>query len=155
MTRAGYYLEFVQDNQSVSRKAGTVRGLHYQAPPFAQAKLMRVVKGAILDVAVDFRRGSPTFGQWVAERLTAENRAQLLIPRGFLHGFVTLEDDTIVIYKVDAAYDSKADAAIRYDDPDIGVEWGVSAEAAILSDKDLSAPFLRDVESPFVFGEKF
>ncbi len=155
MAQAELHAEFVQDNQSVSRSMNTVRGLHYQAPPSAQAKLVRVVKGAILDVAVDFRRGSPTFGEWVAEELSAENRTQLLIPRGFLHGFIALEDDTVVIYKVDAGYDPKADAAVRFDDPDLGIDWGIPTGDAILSEKDRAAPLLRDVSSPFIFGEEY
>ncbi|MEM1299217.1 MAG: dTDP-4-dehydrorhamnose 3,5-epimerase [Pseudomonadota bacterium] len=149
MADAGFDNTWVQDNQSASVAKGTVRGLHYQAPPSAQAKLVRVLKGAVLDVAVDVRRGSPTFGKWVREELSAANGAQLLIPRGFLHGFVTLEDDTEVAYKVDAFFDPVADGAVRFDDPDLAVDWGLSPDTAILSDKDAGAPLLADWTSPF------
>lgn len=149
MAEAGLAHDWVQDNQSFSASAGTVRGLHYQAPPFAQAKLVRVVHGEILDVAVDVRRGSPNYGQWVAEVLSAENGAQLLVPRGFLHGFVTQAPDTQVLYKVDAPYNGEADGAVRFDDPDLGVDWGIEASDAVLSDKDAAAPLLADWTSPF------
>src|SRR4249919_791123 len=109
MAEAGLALDFIQDNESLSAQKGTLRGLHYQAPPFAQAKLVRVVRGAILDVAVDARRGSPSFGRWVAEEISAANGAQILVPRGFLHGFLTLTPDTQVIYKVDNPYDAASD----------------------------------------------
>lgn len=149
MADAGLDHAWVQDNQSYSKAKGTIRGLHYQAPPFAQAKLVRVVSGAILDVAVDVRRGSATYGQWVAEALSAEDGAQLLIPRGFLHGFVTLSTDAMVLYKVDAPYNAEADGAVRFDDPDLGVDWGLDPGTAVLSDKDAAAPFLADWTSPF------
>jgi dTDP-4-dehydrorhamnose 3,5-epimerase len=149
----GLDLAFVQDNESMSRRAGTLRGLHYQAPPFAQAKLVRAARGAVLDVAVDARRGSPTFGRWAAEILSAENGAQLLAPRGFLHGFLTLEDDTVVCYKVDNPYDAAADGAVAWDDPDIGIDWrlgrGGLPPSPILSPKDAAAPRLADWTSPF------
>ena len=125
MKAAGLDVAFIQDNESLSAQKGTLRGLHYQAPPFAQAKLVRVGKGAILDVAVDARRGSPTFGRWVAEEISAENGAQILVPRGFLHGFVTLTADTLVIYKVDNVYDAASDGSVAWNDADIGVDWGV------------------------------
>jgi dTDP-4-dehydrorhamnose 3,5-epimerase len=150
LAEAGLALDFVQDNESLSAQAGTLRGLHYQAPPFAQAKLVRVVRGAILDVAVDARRGSPTYGRWVAEEISAANGAQILVPRGFLHGFVTLTDDTIVIYKVDSVYDAASDGAVVWNDADIGIEWGV--EKVVLSDKDARAPAFRDWASPFEYG---
>ncbi len=149
----GLDLDFVQDNESLSAKAGTLRGLHYQAPPHAQAKLVRVVRGAIRDVAVDARRGSPTFGQWMAVELTAKTGAQLLVPRGFLHGFVTLEDATHVLYKVDGVFDAPSDGAVAWNDPDLAVDWGVAADAVILSDKDRRAPAFADWSSPFVYGE--
>lgn len=153
MAEAGLGLGFVQDNESLSAKAGTLRGLHYQAPPHAQAKLVRVVRGAIRDVAVDARRGSPTFGKWVAVELTAENGAQLLVPRGFLHGFVTLEDATHVLYKVDGAFDAASDGSVAWDDPDLGIDWAVDPDALTLSDKDRAAPGFADWQSPFVYGE--
>ena len=152
MAGAGLDLGFVQDNESLSARAGTLRGLHYQAPPFAQAKLVRVAKGAIRDVAVDVRRGSPTYGAWVAEELSAENGAQLLVPRGFLHGFVTLTEDALVLYKVDNPYDAASDGGVRWDDPDIGVDWGLGSMPPVLSDKDARAPALRDWTSPFEYG---
>lgn len=145
-------INFVQDNESLSAKAGTLRGLHYQAPPFAQAKLVRVAKGAILDVAVDARRGSPTYGRWVAEEISAENGAQILVPHGFLHGFLTLTDDTLVIYKVDNIYNAGADGGVRWNDPDISIDWGVTAEGLTLSDKDQRAPLFKDWQSPFEYG---
>jgi dTDP-4-dehydrorhamnose 3,5-epimerase len=152
MAEGGLQVRFVQDNESLSAAAGTLRGLHCQAPPFAQAKLLRVARGAIRDVAVDARRGSPTYGRWVAEELSAENGAQIFIPRGFLHGFVTLTDDTLVLYKVDNGYDAASDGGVRWNDPDVGVDWGVAAEGLTLSDKDRRAPFFRDWVSPFEYG---
>lgn len=149
MAEAGLDVAFVQDNQSHSAAAGTVRGLHYQRPPYAQGKLVRVARGRILDVAVDVRRGSPTYGRWVAEELSAENGAQLWVPRGFLHGFITLEPDTDVIYKVDAPYAADCDGAVRFDDPDLAIEWGIDPSAAVLSAKDAAAPHFRDFVTPF------
>ena len=151
MAEAGLAYDWVQDNHSYSVAVGTVRGLHYQAPPSAQAKLVRVARGAVLDVAVDIRRGSPTYGHWVAEELTAENGAQLLVPRGFLHGFVTRAPETEVLYKVDALYDGPAEGAVRFDDPDLAVDWGIDPGDAVLSDKDAAAPFLADWQSPFTW----
>lgn len=151
MAEAGFEIDFVQDNHSYSADVGTVRGLHYQRPPMAQAKLVRVARGAILDVAVDVRRGSPTFGEWVAEELSAENGRQLFVPEGFLHGFVTLQPDTDVIYKVSAFYAPECDGAVRYDDPDLAIDWGAAAKSAVLSDKDAAAPAFRDFETPFVY----
>jgi dTDP-4-dehydrorhamnose 3,5-epimerase len=152
LAEAGIGVGFVQDNESLSAQRGTLRGLHYQAPPFAQTKLVRVGKGAILDVAVDARRGSPTYGQWVAEELTSDNGLQLLVPRGFLHGFVTLTDDTLVIYKVDSLYDAGSDGAVIWNDADIGIDWGFAESEAVLSDKDRKAPGFRDWVSPFEYG---
>jgi dTDP-4-dehydrorhamnose 3,5-epimerase len=152
MAAAGLDLAFVQDNESFSARAGTVRGLHYQAPPFAQAKLVRVAQGAIRDVAVDVRRGSPTFGRWVAEELSAENGLQLLVPRGFLHGFVTLADDTLVLYKCDNPFDPASDAGVLWSDPDLAIDWGLPEDAAVLSDKDRGQPAFRDWTSPFEHG---
>ena len=151
MAAAGLDFAFVQDNESLSARAGTLRGLHYQAPPFAQAKLVRVAQGAIRDVAVDVRRGSPTYGRWVAEEISAENGAQILVPRGFLHGFVTLTEDTLVIYKVDNPYDAASDGGVAWSDPDLGVDWGLPADAAVLSDKDRGQPAFRDWTSPFEY----
>ncbi len=114
---------------------------------------MRVARGAVLDVAVDARRGSPTFGRWVAEELSAANGAQLLVPRGFLHGYLTLTDDALVLYKVDNPYDAASDGAVAWDDPDLRIDWGIDPAEAILSDKDRRAPRLRDWTSPFAWGE--
>jgi dTDP-4-dehydrorhamnose 3,5-epimerase len=153
MDAAGLGHAFVQDNESLSVAPGTLRGLHYQAPPFAQAKLVRVVRGAIRDVVVDARRGSPRFGRWVAEDIDAEGGAQILVPKGFLHGFLTLSADSQVLYKVDAPYDAASDGAVAWDDPDLGIDWGVAPEAVILSEKDRAAPHWRTWTSPFTFGE--
>ncbi len=150
MAAHGLDFDFVQDNHSRSARAGTVRGLHFQRPPDAQAKLVRVVRGAVWDVAVDVRCGSPHYGQWVRERLSAENGAQLLIPRGFLHGFATLEPETDVLYKVDAFYAPESDGAVRFDDPDLDIDWGIAGEA-VLSRKDAAAPAFADFVSPFTF----
>ena len=139
----------VQDNESFTAKKGTLRGLHFQQNPMAQAKIVRVVTGAVLDVAVDLRKGSPTYLQWVAVELTAENHRQFYIPRGFAHGFVTLTDNVTFCYKVDNLYSKECDRSVRFDDPAIGVDWGVSDP--ILSDKDLKAPKLADSDCNFVY----
>lgn len=149
LAKEGIIAAFMQDNQSLSLKKGTVRGLHYQAPPFAQAKLVRVLKGAILDVAVDARKGSPTYGRHVKVRLDDEAGAQLFVPIGFLHGFVTLAADTMVAYKVDAPYDREADGAVLWSDPALGIEWGVSVGEATVSKKDAAAPTFARFQSPF------
>lgn len=146
---AGIAADFVQDNHSYSAKPGTVRGLHFQAPPHAQAKLVRVLRGAIIDVAVDARKGSPTFGQWVKAELSAENGRQIFVPKGFLHGFITLEPDTEVAYKVDAFYDAASDGSVKWDDPDLGIDWGVAVSGACLSTKDAAAPSWKAFASPF------
>jgi dTDP-4-dehydrorhamnose 3,5-epimerase len=148
----GMDYDFVQDNHSVSARVNTVRGLHFQAPPHAQAKLVRCGRGRLFDVAVDIRKGSPTFGQWVGVELSAENGRQLMIPAGFLHGFATRAPDTEIIYKCTDYYAPAADGAVRYDDPAIGIDWGLSGDA-ILSDKDRAAPFLADFDSPFTFED--
>ena len=145
--KAGLDLVFVQDNHSYSTSAGVLRGLHYQLPPFAQDKLVRVVRGAILDVAVDLRRQSPTYRHWVSLVVSAEAGNQIFVPKGFAHGFVTLEDDTEVIYKVTAPYDRASDRAIRYDDPEIGIEWPALDGQYQLSAKDLAAPSLAGAEA--------
>lgn len=146
---AGIALDFVQDNHSYSAPRGVLRGLHYQLPPFAQDKLVRVIRGAIFDVAVDIRKGSPTFGQWCAVRLSAADWNQLLVPKGFAHGFVTLEPETEVIYKVTNPYSPAHDRSIRYDDPQIGIIWPMAASQFQLSDKDRTAPRLAQAD---VFG---
>ena len=142
MEEVGLFYNFVQDNHSMSSVKGTLRGIHFQKGDKAQAKLVRCVKGAVLDVAVDLRHDSSTYKQWVAVELSAENFKQLLIPRGFGHGFVTLTDEVEFLYKADNYYAPEADGGIRWNDPDIGVEWGV--ENPILSEKDKKNPLLRD-----------
>ena len=137
-------VSFVQDNQAMNVRTGTVRGLHAQADPFAQGKLVRCVAGSIFDVAVDARRGSPNFGEWVGVMLSAEQGNQLWIPPGFLHGYCTLEDDCLVAYKVTAYYSREHSRGVRWDDPDIGIAWPVSAENAILSDADRNWPALKN-----------
>ena len=148
----GIDIDFVQDNHSLSREKGTVRGLHFQTPPHAQAKLVRCGRGALLDVAVDIRRGSPSFGQWVAEELSYENGRQLLVPVGFAHGFVTLAPDTEIIYKCSDYYAPDCDRALQFDDPEIGIDWGIDRGTALLSDKDAAAPPLSGLDLPFVYG---
>ena len=147
----GVKIEFVQDNHSLSQKVGTVRGLHFQSPPHAQDKLVRCGRGRLFDVAVDIRRGSPTYGQWTGAELSFENGRQLLVPAGFLHGFVTREPDTEIIYKCSDYYAPECDGAVRFDDPDIGIDWGLDDAEPILSEKDARAPLLKDFESPFVW----
>ncbi|WP_213979716.1 dTDP-4-dehydrorhamnose 3,5-epimerase [Sphingomonas sp. dw_22] len=144
----GISIDWVQDNQSLSAEPGTVRGLHFQAPPFAQAKLVRVLRGAIFDVAVDIRRGSPSYGQWVGLELSSEKFNQLLIPAGFAHGFMTLTPDVEVLYKVDAPYARECEGAIRWNDPELAIEWPASVEP-VLSAKDAEAPGFAGFESPF------
>jgi dTDP-4-dehydrorhamnose 3,5-epimerase len=149
--QAGIAIDWVQDNQSYSADAFTLRGLHYQEPPFAQDKLVRVLRGRILDVAVDIRQGSPTFGQSVSLELSADAFNQILVPAGFAHGFLTLEPDTEVFYKVSAAYSRDHDRSIRYDDPAIGIDWPLAGQRPILSAKDEDAPSLEAANSPFVY----
>ncbi len=148
MASHGLHNDFVQDNHSLSERAGTLRGLHYQAPPHAQAKLVRCGRGRLFDVAVDIRQGSPTYGKWFGIELTFENGKQLLIPEGFLHGFVTREPQTEIIYKCTDYYEPASDGAVRFDDPDLGIDWALT-EPAVLSDKDAAAPHLRDIAPPF------
>ncbi|MBO9436758.1 dTDP-4-dehydrorhamnose 3,5-epimerase [Ruegeria sp. R13_0] len=140
---------FVQDNRSVSSAVGTVRGLHFQAPPRAQTKLVRCGRGRLFDVAVDIRKDSPTFGRWIAEELSSENGRMMLVPAGFAHGFMTLEPDTEIIYKCSDIYAPETEGAIRWDDPDIGINWPLDMATPQLSDKDKKAPFLRDMATPF------
>ncbi|MCB9849819.1 MAG: dTDP-4-dehydrorhamnose 3,5-epimerase [Phycisphaerales bacterium] len=145
----GIDLEFVQDNQSLSATPGVLRGLHYQLPPKAQDKLVRVVRGAIRDVALDIRLDSPTFGKHVITEISAENWHQVLVPIGFAHGFVTLEPDTEVIYKVTADYAPELERGIMWNDPALGIDWGVSADAVILSERDKKHPQLSDATDLF------
>jgi dTDP-4-dehydrorhamnose 3,5-epimerase len=153
LAEAGIGDALVQENHSYSAVRGTVRGLHFQAPPFAQAKLVRVLRGAVFDVAVDIRRGSPTYGRHVAAVLSRDNWTQLYVPAGFAHGFCTLEPDTEVLYKLDAAYAPQAEGGLAWDDPDLGIDWPVATADAVLSDKDRVYPRLKDLDSPFVHEE--
>ena len=152
LAAAGFHVRFVQDNHSFSAQKGVLRGLHFQRPPTPQGKLVRCTRGAILDVAVDIREGSPTYGQHVAMELSAENWRQLWVPRGFAHGFVTLTEDVEVLYKVDGEYDPATDAGIAWDDPDLDIAWPVPPGGPVLSDKDRKAPRLRDIAPPFPRG---
>lgn len=150
MADAGLDYDWVQDNHSLSRTPGTLRGLHFQAPPHGQAKLVRCGQGSLYDVAVDARRGSPTYGEWVGVDLTAQNGRQLLIPVGFLHGFVTREPDTEVIYKCSDYYAPECDGAVRYDSLDI--DWSIKGKAPMLSEKDAAAQSFSEFDSPFQYG---
>ena len=149
LTEAGIDMDFIQDNQSLSVDVGVLRGLHFQLPPFAQDKLVRVVRGRILDVAVDIRRSSPTFGKHVAVEISAEAFNQILVPAGFAHGFVTLEPNTEVIYKVTNYYAPECDRGILWSDPALGIDWPVTADSVILSDKDTKQPLLADAPDLF------
>jgi dTDP-4-dehydrorhamnose 3,5-epimerase len=151
LRESGVNSRFVQDNQSHSKSAGTLRGFHFQAPPGAQAKLVSVLRGRILDVAVDIRSGSPTFGRHVFTELSAENGVQLYVPVGFAHAFVTLEDDVLVMYKVDHYYAPEHDRGICWNDPDIAFPWPFPASRMLMSDKDRHHPFLKDIVSPFAY----
>jgi dTDP-4-dehydrorhamnose 3,5-epimerase len=146
---------WVQDNHSYSAAAGVLRGLHYQASPFAQDKLVRVVRGAIWDVAVDIRHDSPHFGKWVALEVSAKLWNQILVPKGFAHGFITLEPDTEVVYKVTSPYSHPHDRGIRWDDPAIGVAWPLNGREPVLSGKDKIAPLLKDAAADFKFGVSY
>jgi len=146
---AGLVYDLIQDNHSLSVDPGVVRGLHYQMNPKAQTKIVRVTRGAIFDVAIDIRQGSPTFGQWVSEILTAENGRQLIVPKGFAHGFCTLVPNTEVMYKVDEFYSPEHDRGIRWNDPDLNISWPY--DNLILSDKDRNAPTLKEAENNFVY----
>ena len=151
MADIGIDTVFVQDNQSFTAQKGTLRGIHFQNHPMSQAKLVRVTRGAVLDVAVDLRKGSPTYKQWTGTELSAENKRMLYIPQGFGHGFVTLTDDVEFCYKVDNLYSKEHDRGIRFNDPAIGVEWGV--ENPVLSQKDTTSPMLEDSDCNFIYGE--
>ena len=143
---------FVQDNESKS-SYGVLRGLHYQKPPFTQSKLVRVVKGSVLDVAVDIRKGSPTFGKYVAVELTEDNHRQFFVPRGFAHGFSVLSETAVFQYKCDNFYAPKSEGAIAWNDPDIGIDWRIPADKVLLSAKDANHPLLKDAELVFDYGE--
>lgn len=145
---AGIDVSFVQDNQSLSQK-GTLRGLHAQADPYAQGKLVRVIKGRVIDVAVDIRKASETYGQHVAVELNEDNHRMLWVPPGFLHGFVTLEDDTIFTYKVTSLYNKESEFGVAWNDPELNINWGIAPEEIILSEKDKLLPLFRDFTSPF------
>lgn len=149
LAEVGIVADFVQDNHSLSAERGVVRGLHYQIAPMAQAKLIRVVRGAILDVAVDIRRGSPTFGHHVTEVLSAENWKQVFVPVGFAHGFATLEAGTEVIYKVTSDYSPTHERGIRWNDPKLGIDWTIAADQAVLSPRDLVHPMFDDAADLF------
>ena len=151
---AGISLDFCQDNQSFSRPKGTLRGMHFQAPPFAQTKLVRCLRGRIFDVAVDIRRASPTFGKWVGLELSAENGKQLLIPKGYAHAFLTLEPDCEIAYKVDAYYSAECDGGVAWDDPAIGIDWPLEGGSPVLSDKDQVLPRLGDLTVDFPYDGK-
>ena len=148
---AGITARFVQDNQSFSAKRGTIRGLHFQMPPAAQAKLVRVLHGSVYDVAVDLRTGSPTYGRWVGETLTADGGEQLFVPRGFAHAFCTLQPDTVVAYKVDEFYAPASDSGLIWNDPALAIEWPVAPSDVVLSDKDLKLGRFADFVSPFTY----
>lgn len=150
----GYKINFCQDNESKSSK-GVLRGLHYQLPPHAQTKLVRVISGRVLDVAVDIRKGSPTFGKYVAVELSAENKRQLLVPRGFAHGFVVLENDTVFAYKVDNYYSPECDRGISFDDESLNINWILNKEELNLSAKDTKQPKLNETNDLFEFGVNY
>lgn len=151
-TEGGIDIKFVQDNQSKS-SFGVIRGLHYQLQPFAQTKLVRVLDGKILDVAIDIRKGSPHFGQSFSIELSSENKKQLLIPAGFAHGFSVLSETAVVLYKCDRFYNKESEAGIRFDDPALGIDWGIPKGQEIVSEKDLQLPYLKDCNHNFVFGK--
>ena len=143
-------VSFVQDNESKSSK-GVLRGLHFQKPPFAQAKLVRCIEGSVLDVAVDIRKESPTYGKHVTVKLSGENKRQLFVPRGFAHGFAVLSETAIFAYKVDNTYEPQYDAGIKYDDKELNIDWGITKEEIKLSEKDKNLSYFKDLDSPFKF----
>ena len=150
VAKTGMDITFVQDNESKSRY-GVLRGLHFQNPPYTQSKLVRVIKGRVLDVAVDIRKGSPTYGQYVSCELTAENHRQFFVPKGMAHGFVVLSEEAVFQYKCDEFYHPEAEGAIAWDDKDLNIDWPIPATDVVLSEKDKHHPFLKDFESPFSF----
>ena len=150
----GYQINFCQDNESKSSK-GVLRGLHYQLPPYSQTKLLRVIHGRVLDIAVDIRKNSPTFGKYVAVELSGENKKQLLIPRGFAHGFVVLEDDTVFAYKVDNYYSPECDRGIAFDDKNLNIDWILNHNELNLSAKDTKQPKLNETNDLFEFGVNY
>ncbi|QBF34257.1 dTDP-4-dehydrorhamnose 3,5-epimerase [Thalassococcus sp. S3] len=152
LTGLGITTEFVQDNHSLSAEAGTIRGLHFQAPPAAQAKLVRCGRGALWDVAVDIRRGSPAYGRWIGVELSAENGRQLLVPAGCAHGFVTRAPETEIVYKCSDYYAPDTEGAIVWNDPDLGIDWELGDRAPILSEKDAAAPRLATFDTPFTWA---
>ena len=151
LAEAGIDIDFVQDNHSLSQASGTVRGLHFQAPPRAQAKLVRCGRGALFDVAVDIRKGSPTYGQWYGLELSFENGKQLLVPEGFAHGFVTLGPETEIVYKCSDVYAPETEGAVFWDDPQIAINWPMEGHDPVLSEKDAAAPRLAEIDSPFTW----
>lgn len=153
--KLGITVDFVQDNRSFSAAEGTLRGLHWQNPPYAQSKLVSCTKGKVIDVAVDIRKGSPTFGKWVSCELSADNHRQFFIPQGFAHGFLTLTPDVEFRYKVDNVYDKASEGSIRYDDPTVAVDWGMllNGREPVLSDKDRISPVLEDANNLFVYDD--
>jgi dTDP-4-dehydrorhamnose 3,5-epimerase len=151
LTEFGIEIEFVQDNHSLSSVVGTVRGLHFQCPPSDQGKLVRCGRGALYDVVVDIRLGSPTYGKWYGIDLTFENGRQLLVPAGFAHGFITRQPDTEIVYKCSNYYAPEAEGSLLWNDPVIGIDWNIDSDDALLSEKDLIAPKLSDLVSPFLY----
>ncbi|MEO0635856.1 MAG: dTDP-4-dehydrorhamnose 3,5-epimerase [Pseudomonadota bacterium] len=153
LAQNGIHVNFVQDNHSFSAAKGVLRGLHFQTQPYAQDKLVRVTRGRVWDVLVDVRQGSPTYGQSYGLEVSAEKWNQVLVPKGFLHGFLTLEENTEFLYKVSALYSKECDRSVRYNDPELGVEWPAAGLEVQLSDKDRDAPLLADIDTGFVYGE--
>ena len=151
LKEAGIDIDFVQDNHSLSVHQGVLRGLHFQTPPFAQDKLVRVTRGSVYDVIVDIRKNSPTFGKWVGIEISAQKWNQVLVPKGFAHGFLTLEPNTEFLYKVSNYYSKECDRSVRFDDPAIGVKWPLASKALTLSDKDRNAPLLADTDTGFTY----
>lgn len=152
-SESGIDTVWVQDNQSLSTKAGVLRGLHFQLPPFAQDKLVRVTRGRVLDVVVDIRKGSPTYKNWLALELSADKWNQIYVPIGFAHGFKTIEPECEVVYKVSAYYSAEHDRSVRFDDRDLGIDWQLGGVEPVVSEKDRNAPFLKDVDTGFVYGQ--